>query len=54
MLDLVRFSVLSWRRGEVGAMHYLASFFKSPHGATEHSFDRQFQALEQWAANGKE
>ena len=31
VLDLVRFSELAWRRGEVGAMHYLASFFKSPH-----------------------
>ncbi len=53
VLDLVRFTELAWRRGEVGPMNHLASFFKSPYGAAEHSFDRQFQALEQWAANGQ-
>jgi len=53
VLDLVRFSELAWRRGDVGPMTYLASFFKSPYGAREHSFDRQFQALEQWAADAQ-
>jgi myo-inositol-1-phosphate synthase len=48
-LDMVRFTDLARRRGETGKMTFLASFFKSPYGVTEHSFDRQFQWLEQWA-----
>jgi myo-inositol-1-phosphate synthase len=51
VLDLVRLTELAWRRGHVGAMPFLASFFKSPYGVTEHSFDRQFEMLEQWAEN---
>jgi myo-inositol-1-phosphate synthase len=49
VLDLVRLAELAWRRGHVGPMPFLASFFKSPHGVSEHRFDRQFQVLEQWA-----
>jgi myo-inositol-1-phosphate synthase len=49
VLDLVRFTELAWRRGHVGPMPFLASFFKSPYGVTEHRFDRQFQMLEDWA-----
>jgi myo-inositol-1-phosphate synthase len=49
VLDLIRFTELARRRGETGPMTFLASFFKSPYGVTEHSFDRQFQWLEQWA-----
>jgi len=49
-LDLVRFTELAHRRGQVGQMPFLASFFKSPYGVTEHSFDRQFELLEQWAS----
>jgi myo-inositol-1-phosphate synthase len=52
VLDMVRLTELARRRGEVGPMTFLASFFKSPYGVTEHRFDRQFQMLEQWA--GKE
>jgi myo-inositol-1-phosphate synthase len=48
VLDLVRFTELAWRRGHVGAMSFLSSFFKSPYGMTEHCFDRQFQMLEDW------
>jgi myo-inositol-1-phosphate synthase len=48
VLDLVRFTELARRRGHVGAMTFLASFFKSPYGVTEHRFDRQFQMLEKW------
>ncbi len=51
VLDLVRFTELAWRRGHVGPMTFLASFFKSPYGVTEHRFDRQFQMLEDWASN---
>jgi len=49
VLDLVRFTELANRRGTIGAMPFLASFFKSPYGVNEHAFDRQFQMLEDWA-----
>jgi myo-inositol-1-phosphate synthase len=49
VLDLVRFTELAWRRGHVGSMPFLASFFKSPYGVAEHAFDRQFQTLEAWS-----
>jgi myo-inositol-1-phosphate synthase len=49
VLDLVRFAELAHRRGQVGQMPFLASFFKSPYGSSEHRFDRQFQMLEEWA-----
>jgi myo-inositol-1-phosphate synthase len=49
VLDMVRFTELARRRGEIGQMKFLASFFKSPYGVTEHSFERQYQWLEQWA-----
>jgi myo-inositol-1-phosphate synthase len=53
VLDLVRFTELACRRGHVGQMTFLASFFKSPYGVTEHRFEQQFQMLEQWAEEGK-
>ncbi len=49
VLDLVRFAELSSRRGEVGVLSYLASFFKSPLGMQEHDFSRQFSLLLGWA-----
>lgn len=49
VLDLVRLSEVAHRRGHVGRMPFLASFFKSPYGVSEHRFDRQFQMLEDWA-----
>ena len=52
VLDLVRLTELAWRRGHVGSMPFLASFFKSPYGVNEHRFDRQFEMLEQWAEGG--
>lgn len=48
-LDMIRFTDLARRRGHVGLMPFLASFFKSPHGVEEQGFIRQFQALEAWA-----
>jgi myo-inositol-1-phosphate synthase len=51
VLDLVRLTELAWRRGHVGLMPFLASFFKSPYGVDEHRFDRQFQMLEGWAGS---
>ena len=38
VLDLVRFTERAWRRGDVGVLSFLASFFKSPLGTTEHDF----------------
>ncbi len=49
VLDLVRFVELSHRRGEVGPLTHLASFFKRPIGVKEHDFFRQFSLLLQWA-----
>ncbi len=53
VLDLIRFVELSRRRGEVGVLSHLASFFKRPLGATEHGFFQQFSQLLQWA-NGQQ
>ncbi len=50
VLDLVRFTELARRQGEVGQLRFLSSFFKSPYGASEHWFSRQYEALEGWAA----
>ena len=49
VLDLVRFTELSQRLGEVGVLNYLGSFFKSPLGLAEHDFSRQFLLLCEWA-----
>ena len=49
VLDMVRFTELARRRGETGLMTFLASFFKSPYGVSEHRFDEQFRTLEGWA-----
>ena len=50
VLDLVRFTELAQRKGERGLLTFLSSFFKSPHGVTEHDFVRQFQMLQAWAS----
>jgi myo-inositol-1-phosphate synthase len=50
VLDLVRFTEAARRKGQTGLLLFLSSFFKNPLGADEHSFDRQFQILEDWAA----
>jgi myo-inositol-1-phosphate synthase len=49
VIDLVRFVDAAHVRGETGVLTHLASFFKSPLGVQEHSFDRQFQMLLDWA-----
>ena len=49
VLDMIRFTDLARRRGEVGLMTFLACFFKSPQGVEEQGFIRQSQALEAWA-----
>jgi myo-inositol-1-phosphate synthase len=50
VLDLIRFVELSHRRGEVGVLSHLASFFKQPLGDVTHDFSRQFTLLCEWAA----
>ncbi len=49
VLDMLRLTDLARRRGEIGEMTFLASFFKSPQGVQEQGFVRQFQMLEEWA-----
>ncbi|MHB8900263.1 MAG: inositol-3-phosphate synthase [Thermoguttaceae bacterium] len=49
VLDMIRLTELARRRGEIGEMTFLASFFKSPQGVREQGFVRQFQMLQQWA-----
>jgi len=51
VLDLARFTERAWRAGQVGALSFLGSFFKSPLGVENQSFAPQFQALEAWAAD---
>ena len=51
VLDMVRLTDVARRRGEIGLMTFLASFFKSPYGVAEQDFTRQFQMLEAWAAS---
>lgn len=50
VLDLVRLTEREWRRGKGGVMSHLSSFFKSPMKSERPEFDRQFQLLEEWAA----
>ncbi len=49
VLDLARWTILAWKRGHVGLMPFLASYFKSPYGMAEHNFETQFKMLEAWA-----
>jgi myo-inositol-1-phosphate synthase len=49
VLDLVRFTDVARRRGEIGRLTFLASFFKSPYGVEEQDFFRQYRMLEDWA-----
>lgn len=51
VLDLVRLTEVARRRGHMGLMPFLASFFKSPYGVSEQRFDRQYQILEAWATS---
>jgi len=48
-LDVARLALLAQRRGEVGVLRHLACFFKSPMGAPEHDFFKQFAMLEDYA-----
>jgi myo-inositol-1-phosphate synthase len=50
VLDLVRLVERARREGEVGALGWLACFFKSPLGVTEQDFAGQVRMLHDWAA----
>jgi myo-inositol-1-phosphate synthase len=54
VLDLVRFAELARRRGAVGVLRHLGSFFKQPLGVAEHDFYRQFTLLCEWARRDSE
>lgn len=45
LLDIVRLTLLSQRRGEAGVLKHLACFFKSPMGTEEHDFFKQMEML---------
>ena len=49
VLDLARLVERAWRRGQTGALGFLASFFKSPLGTNCHDFAAQFAMLREWA-----
>ena len=49
LLDIIRFTLLSQRRGEHGLLPHLACFFKSPMGVEEHDFFKQYADLEAYA-----
>ncbi|MBN2218145.1 MAG: inositol-3-phosphate synthase [Pirellulales bacterium] len=53
VLDLARLTDAARRRGEVGTLHFLASFFKSPQGVAQQEFIRQFEMLEAWVKGRK-
>lgn len=48
VIDLVRLTDRAHRAGDRGLLTFLASFFKSPLGTTEHNFVKQFAMLEEW------
>ena len=54
VLDLARLAECAHRHGERGLLPFLACFFKSPLYVTENDFVRQFQMLEEWAAQTRE
>jgi myo-inositol-1-phosphate synthase len=54
VLDLVRLTELARRRGHVGRMPFLACFFKSPYGVSDHDFARQYAMLQAWAGSARD
>jgi myo-inositol-1-phosphate synthase len=50
VLDLARLVAVARDRGEVGALGFLSSFFKSPLGDAPAAFADQFAALQSWVA----
>ncbi|MCG3134084.1 MAG: hypothetical protein HMLKMBBP_01370 [Planctomycetes bacterium] len=50
VLDLARLAELAHRRGERGALPWLACFFKTPTGSATHDFAAQMSLLAEWCA----
>jgi len=50
VLDLVRLLVHADEHGEAGVQRHLASFFKAPLGVEKHDLSRQFELLDEYAA----
>jgi len=53
IIDMVRLTVLAWRRGETGLMKHLACFFKQPMHGREHDYAAQWQQLVTHVTNGR-
>ena len=49
VLDLIRFTLCAYERGDRGVLSFLSSFFKSPLDTKGGDFGRQFQDLLAWA-----
>jgi myo-inositol-1-phosphate synthase len=49
----VRLTLLAQRRDEVGILHHLACFFKSPMGCDEHDFFKQMDMLAEYVGRIK-
>ncbi len=49
VIDLIRLTERAHRNGDRGLLTFLASFFKSPIGVSNHNFVEQFQMLQAWA-----
>jgi myo-inositol-1-phosphate synthase len=45
LLDIIRLTLLSQRRGETGVLSHLGCFFKGPMGMQEHDFFKQMEIL---------
>jgi len=45
IIDLVRLSVLAWKKGESGPMRHLGFFFKDPIDVQEHDLFTQWRRL---------
>jgi myo-inositol-1-phosphate synthase len=50
LLDILRWTELSHRRGEKGCLTHLANYFKSPMHVAEHDFAKQRRVLEEYTA----
>lgn len=51
IIDLVRFAVLEWKRGESGPMRHLGFFFKDPIDVQEHDLFTQWRRLVEHVTN---
>lgn len=54
VIDLARIALLAHRRGDVGPLLAVASFFKSPLGVSEHDMGKQFGMLVRYLLDSQE